>query len=1503
MQPIDNYKGRKIRGYRLDELIGEGGFGVVYRAYQDVIEREVVIKAILPIYANDPGFIRNFEAEAHLVARLEHPNIVPLYDYWREPDGAFLVMRYLRGGSLLDKFKRGILWDLDTVARILEQIAGALSVAHRNDVVHQDIKPANILLDEDNNAYLTDFGIAIDLANSQNLAAMGDENVIHGSPAYIAPEQIKREEITMRADIYSLGIVLYELLAGAHPFENSGLMELLKHQTDTVLPSLQEYRPELPEELNTVIWKATEKLPGLRYVHVTEMAEEFRKITNSADYVPAPSPVRSTGFPMGGGRAKGSITSVINLNAGPANPYKGLRPFQEGDASDFHGRDELIGILMNHIAISEGGSRFLAVVGPSGSGKSSVVRAGLLPKIRRSVDSDWSNSFIVDMTPGNEPLKELENALLKVAVEPDADIITRMTTSTRGLLESVNAVLPQDSSELLLVIDQFEEIFTLTTDEEKRKTFLNNIYSAAHDPLSRLRIIITLRADFYDRPLLYSGIGDLIRNNTEVVLPLSPDELREAVVEPAQRVGLVLENGLIERIIDDVARQPGSLPLLQYTLTELYEQRDNLRLTLEAYDKIGGITGALARRADQLFERLTDEEQAATRQLFLRLVNIGEGTEDTRRRAKQSELNTLISNREMMRGVIEEFGKFRLLSFDNDPTTRTPTVEVAHEALIRRWMRLREWINESRDALREQRKLATATGEWVTGERKTTYLATGARLSQFEDLLNSRTLALSEDERAFILASVNQRERNTRLRRAAVAGLTILTVIALIFGGVAAYQSIQAAQARDDAIVERDRADQESIISRSRELAASALVSINQIDLPLLLGVYALDTANTFEARNSLLTALQSEPRIRTLLHGHTDTNRAVAYSPDGSLIASGGQDNTIIIWDTATNQPVGEPFTGHRDWINTIAFSPDGTMLASGGEDNTIILWDVSTREAIGDPITGQNGEIWSVAFSPDGTMLASGSADATIALWNVESREAVIPPITGHTDIVYAVVFNPDGTRLASGSADTTVRIWDISELENITSETLTGHTNWVFAVAFSPDGQTLASSSADTSIRFWDVATNTPIGTSLAAHTDWVRSIVFSPAGRRVVTSGEDARVLIWDVATQRPISGFFNVEEQDVWQAIYSPDGTTIAVAGDGETISLWSSQAQLALGERLIDHQELVLSTAISPDSTIIATAGGIDADTGIRLWDAETNTLREVLNQHLQPVTSLAFDPSGSYLASGSADQTVIVWSLETSRAYGMIQVTDAVFSVAYTPDGNTLAIGDNDGNITLWNVSGTPEEWQNIATFSDHTDRVVSLDFNQDVTLLASGSRDRTIRLWDITTMTASGGALTGHTEGVESVAFSPDGTRLASGSRDFSVRLWDVASHTLIGEPLILHSTFWILGVAFSPDGKLLASASGDTTIILWDTENSRVIGEPFEGHSDWVNTLAFSPDGNYMVSGGRDSQVIKWAINLEDWRTDACQIANRNLTAEEVRNYFAGERPADICETITE
>lgn len=574
--------GRSIKGFELGERIGEGGYGAVYRAVQATVERDVAIKIILPKYANQPEFIRRFEAEAQLVARLEHPHIVPLYDYWREPGVAYLVMRFLRGGSLDTRLKQG---PLERYPDILHMLAD----------LRQAMKPESTIADSTDNR-----------------------------PDSITPPHI------------------------------AAMIEL---------PDLE-------------------------------------------------------------------------------NPYKGLRAFGEADANDFFGRNTLIQALLVRLAEESDLSRFLAVVGPSGSGKSSVVKAGLMPALRQGGLPGSDNWFLVEMTPGTYPLEELETALLRVAVNPPVSLLAQLREDERGLLRAVHRILPAgEDVELVLIIDQFEEMFTLVTGEDVRHHFLDSLVTAVLDPRSRLRVVITLRADFTDRPLQYVDFGELVRQQTEFVLPLTPDELEQAITGPTRRAGLALEPGLVSTIIDDIGNQPGMLPLLQYALTELFERREGRKLTLAAYQASGGVLGALARRAEELYTHLDEAGQAAARQLFLRLVTLGEGTEDTRRRVLRAELEALTGpamadEREVMNGnangqpaavssqqstvmgqVMDRFGRYRLLTFDHDPVTREPTVEVAHEALLREWRRLREWLNASRTDVRLQRLLAVAATEWTQANR------------------------------------------------------------------------------------------------------------------------------------------------------------------------------------------------------------------------------------------------------------------------------------------------------------------------------------------------------------------------------------------------------------------------------------------------------------------------------------------------------------------------------------------------------------------------------------------------------------------------------------------------------------------------------------------------------------------------------------------------------------------------------------------------------------------
>ena len=567
--------GRSVRGYELREQVGAGDFGVVYRAYQPSVGREVAIKVIRPELVNQAAFIRRFEAEAQLVAQLEHPHIVSLYDYWRDPDGAYLVMRWLRGGSLRQALDRGP-WKLEAASRLLAQVGSALAYAHRQGVVHRDLKPANVLLDEEDHAYLADFGIAARLSDPDD-----PRRLVSGSPAYVPPEEVAGDAHTPRSDLYGLGLLTFELVTGKPP------------PMDGPLPSVAALRPELPAALDAVIGRATALDPGERYESVDEFLVAFAK-------------------------AAGADTPALAETFTPAeNPYKGLRAFGESDAEHFFGRDALV----DQLVAAVGEHRLVAVVGPSGIGKSSVVKAGSSPRCARA----RSPARRAGSWPTSSPARtRSRTSPPRCCASPSSGRTTSSRTSPATSSASGawrrGSSLPD--SELLLVVDQFEELFTLTTDEEVRRRFLDGLTALAADPHSMVRVVVTLRADFLDHPLRYPEFGELLGAGMVTVAAPSEDELAEAIERPAATVGVRFEPGLVSQIVADVHDQPGALPLLQYALTELFAARTSDLLTLDGYRATGGVVGALGRRAEELHARLDPPAQRACRQVFLRLVSV-----------------------------------------------------------------------------------------------------------------------------------------------------------------------------------------------------------------------------------------------------------------------------------------------------------------------------------------------------------------------------------------------------------------------------------------------------------------------------------------------------------------------------------------------------------------------------------------------------------------------------------------------------------------------------------------------------------------------------------------------------------------------------------------------------------------------------------------------------------------------------------------------------------------
>ncbi|MBN2471677.1 MAG: hypothetical protein JXN59_13230, partial [Anaerolineae bacterium] len=842
---------------------------------------------------------------------------------------------------------------------------------------------------------------------------------------------------------------------------------------------------------------------------------------------------------------------------------------------------------------------------------------------------------------------------------------------------------------------------------------LKSLYNAATADHKRLHVIITLRADFYDRPLLYPEFGDMLRQRTEVVLPLNTDELTRAIISPAERAGITVEPALSNALVRDVSEQPGALPLLQYTLTDLFERHAGQTLTYSAYQEAGGISGTLARRADEFFTQLTPYHQRLARQIFLRLVAVSEGGETTRQRVRWASLLSAASEEDKphIREILDLFGRNRLLTFDHDPQTREPTVEVAHEALIRAWDRLQEWLEESRADLLTQRRLAAAINEWNNANRDSSYLATGSRLGQFEAWRSSTMLALTEDEITYIDASIALRRRAALRLRLFIAALIVFTLVSLGLAKFAFDQ--QAATAR------------QAMISRSRELAATALTNLPELDLSVLLSMEAIRSTQTFEASNSLLTGLQRQPNLIAFMHGHADWVRGVAFSPNGALIASAGRDGTVHRWHAASHAPAGEPLTGHDGQVNSVTFSPDGALIASAGRDAQIRLWDAASGEPARSPLEGHTAEIWSVAFNPNGTQLASAGSDGVI-MWDLSAEPVTSQRLEGHTDIVYSAVYSPDGSLLATTSADETIRLWDATSGEPV-GEPLAAHVNWVLTSAFSPNGRLLASAGVDASIILWDVTTGEALGQIRGAHSNWIRSIAFNPASDVLATASIDGTIRLWDVRTGQT-SGSFAGHQDGVWGIAFSPDGELLVSGGQDNNVILWSVPAR----SRLAHPLDLVMpegsAVAFSPDGQLVATASGQvlvpQEENIIRLWalpqpgDSGAQTEPALLEGHEEVVTAVAFRPDGQQLASASIDQTVRLWALDGDlSSTPLVGHNSGILSVAYSPDGRRLASGDDTGLVILWDVASGQTQGDPL---TDHTDSINALVFSPDGSRIA---------------------------------------------------------------------------------------------------------------------------------------------------------------------------------------
>jgi len=1148
-------------------------------------------------------------------------------------------------------------------------------------------------------------------------------------------------------------------------------------------------------------------------------------------------------------RAFQALVSAINgLPLGPSVPieaatdvcpYRGLEAFDEQHAEFFFGRDADVQRLLETLK----GTRFLAVLGASGSGKSSLVRAGVVPALRLGEAPE-----IVLLRPGAHPLEALAAQLVRLGGDlPMQRTLDELAGDPRTLHLAASLALAGPGAGLLLVVDQFEEVFTLCRDDAERRAFFGNLVHAAGVPGGSTSVLLAMRADFYHRCGAHPELAQQLAAAQYLVSPLQPDGLRQAVVEPARRVGLAFEPGLVDTILADVADQPGALPLLEHALLELWRRRTAGMLTLAGYRESGGVQGAIAKRAEQVFESLGPAHQELARRTFLRLTQPGEGTEDTRRRAQLAELESGDAD---VAPVLSDLVGARLVTTSRDETGGE-VVEVAHEALIRGWPRLRGWIDEDRAGLRVHRRLTEAAREWERLGRDDGALYRGAPLDEAVAWGGANDEALNRVEREFLAASRDAEQDELERARRRARRLRALAVTLAVLLVAAAGAALLAKRRTDEANRQKHAAEVATRGTRALALAGDSKLA-RRVDVALLLAFEAYRADPTAaEARGSLIGALE-RARLRgvdTLLRGNSAYVSDLTFSGDGRVLASGAGDGAVRLWDVRARRLLGGPSYGKR--ILGVAVSRDGGVLAASYyPEEKVQLWDVRARRPIGRPFAGYG----TLAFSPDGRILA-GDTTGGIQLRDVRTQQPLGRLLPAGE--LLALTFSPDGRRLAAaegGGSTRRVRVWDVRTRRQVMSARAGG------AVAFDPSGRLLAVAGGRF-VRVLRADSGRPAGEPLrlpASGPDvGVADVTFGAGGRTLAVALDNRTVHRWDVRAGRYLGATPHPGEGGV--VALAPDGETVAAGASDGLVELDGGVAHAPFGASLGRVKTAVEVAAFSPDGLRVV-SGGYDGR--LRLWDVRARRqLGAAPRADGGIVLAVAAAPDGRTIASAGQNGTLRLWDARTLRPLGrpLLRQVGSVLSVAFSPHGSTLA-SEGDGrsgeDVRLWHVRtrrqiGRPLPHRSIVSSLGGLGATVA--FSPDGRTLATAGNDEGVRLWNVRTHHELPPVLATDSPPA-AMAFSPDGRTLASASGEFedpTIHLWDVATHRRLGEPLVGHGAR-VAGLAFAPDGRTLASVSDDGTLRLWDTRTFQPLGVPLHGK---FNGLAFSPDGRTVATADGD------------------------------------------------
>jgi DNA-binding SARP family transcriptional activator/WD40 repeat protein len=1133
-------------------------------------------------------------------------------------------------------------------------------------------------------------------------------------------------------------------------------------------------------------------------------------------------------------------------------PYKGLATFEADDAQYFFGREQVVAELVARLV----GASLLGVVGPSGSGKSSLIRAGLLPALAGGVlpgSDGWTGALI---RPGAHPIRELGRVL----------------------------------GSRVLAVDQFEELFTACEDEAERSEFVAGLVRAARDPGNV--VVLSVRADFYGRCAAYPELSRLLGANHLLVAPMSRDELRRAIERPAQRVGLSVEPELVEALLSDVEGQPGALPLLSTSLLELWGQRDRRRLRLAAYTRGGGVQGAVARLAEDAFVGLAPAEQATARSLLLRLADENEDGAIVRRRIELGELE------EGSAEVAAQLTARRLL------TVSEGSIEVAHEALLHEWPRLRGWLAEDVEGRRLQRQIAVAARAWEADGHDPEGLYRGARLTAALDWRSAHEAELNASERAFLDSGRAAGERAQRRLRLGLAGVSLLLLAAVVAGLVALDQ--------------RGNARTEARVAQGQRLGAQALTE-PALDRSLLLARQALARDDSAATRSTLLSALLRSPAAIGVMRGGDGRMLAVASRPDGRVVAAGDNRGRVVIFDTATRRRIADPY-GTGLPIHVIRFSPDGTrlVLASGNEQGAALdLLDGRSFHRIAHHrLTGLAPDAFGgIAFAPDSRSFLTSyapfagfgsAAPGVLRRWDARSGRALGRPARLRRAGAFLVAFTSDGrlVTISDGERETAIR-------NPVTLEPVRRFGAWglPWASAVSPDGRQAALGRPDGSVRLLDLRTGA-VRTAPGRHDAAVWSAAFT--GRALVTGGDDGTVIVHGLGREGTAETFTGHAGR-VASLAPSPDGRTLYSAGLDGAVIAWDLSGSRRLGRLFgVDN----------------ARASGVPTES-LQAFGDDVGSY------------NLGNAPGGDMLAIPRPRGYVNLVDARTLRYAGRVRATvrpDAwSMGVDITPDGRTLATTGGDGTVRFWDArTRTPlsrplrtrNGWEWSPTFSG------------DGQWLATTGADLVVRLWDARrhvqvrtrkydglqprdiAMRPDGRALvvpiergpdTGRVEvlavpSLRTIAripmrwgqwsrFSPDGRLLVLGNHEGVVEIYDGRTFQRRGRPLLGHAGY-ILTADFSPDGRMLATSSLDGTVRLWTAATGKPIGSPLPGIPNAEVGVAFTRGGDQVAVLYRGGRGYLWDVTPSAWARRACAVAGRPLSRSEWQEALPGRPYAPAC-----